>query len=202
VDARRRFGAIGVKDASRQMESSPSLPDGSLRAWLRPIPLSARMFFYGVFFLSAVLIGLPWLAYRIDVHLPACHWEIGWLRLIGAALFVVGLSTYIRSSYVLSSCGQGAYVEFDPPQEFVSKGPYRWVRNPIAACVVLMLLGEAVAFSSTGILLLFVAAIPLAHLQVVLLEEPLLLKRFGRTYAEYQARVPRWLPKRPREGSS
>ncbi len=79
---------------------------------------------------------------------------------------------------------------------------YRWVRNPVAACLVAALLGEALMFSSTGILLLFLTAMLIAHVQVTRLEEPLLRKRFGAAYEEYCRRVPRWLPRRPREESS
>jgi protein-S-isoprenylcysteine O-methyltransferase Ste14 len=82
----------------------------------------------------------------------------------------------------------------------VATGPFQWCRNPIAGSVVGMVLGEALALSSVGILLLFVVAIPLAHMQVVLLEEPLLEKRFGSAYNDYRARVPRWLPRPPRNG--
>jgi protein-S-isoprenylcysteine O-methyltransferase Ste14 len=98
---------------------------------------------------------------------------------------------------VLTRYGRGAYVEFDPPKQFVATGPYRWVRNPVAACVVAALLAEAIALSSTGIFLLFVAAMGLAHAQVVLMEEPLLKKRFGQDYIDYLSRVPRWIPRRP-----
>lgn len=169
---------------------------------LARIPLAARMLFYGVFFLSLALVGLPWLAYRVDVHWPAVHVEIGPLRLLGAAVFAVFLGVYVYASYDLSRRGRGAYVEFDPPREFVSSGPYRWCRNPIAGAVLGMLLGEALALSSTGVLLLFLVALPLAHAQVVWLEEPLLRRRFGTAYAEYAARVPRWLPRRsPRHRS-
>jgi len=155
------------------------------------------MAFYGLFFLAAVLIGLPWLAYRVDVFLPAWHVEFGWLRWAGLAVFAAFFSTYLACSHVLSTRGRGAYVEFDPPREFVAGGPYRWVRNPIAACVVGMLFGLAGALSSTGVFLLFLLSLPLAHLQVVLLEEPLLRKRFGSTYEDYCRRVPRWIPRRP-----
>ncbi len=89
------------------------------------------------------------------------------------------------------------YVEFDPPRSLVCDGPFRWCRNPIAGCVIGMLLGEAIALSSTGILLLAIAAMLAAHIQVVLLEEPLLLRRFGQDYADYAASVPRWTPRRP-----
>lgn len=167
-------------------------------ALLRRIPLLLRMSFYGLFFfLGLVLVALPWLCYRLDVWLPAWHMEIGWWRLAGVAVFLGFLAVYAYCSYELTSRGQGAYIEFDPPSKFVGEGPYRWVRNPVAACVVGVVLGEAIAFSSTGIFMLFVAAMPLAHLQVVLLEEPLLRKRFGPVYEEYLRRVPRWIPRRP-----
>ena len=167
----------------------------SLSSTLRRIPLAVRMAVYGVGFLSAVLVALPWAAYRLDVYAPSCHVEIGWLRILGWTVFAACLVTYVWSSYLLSRRGRGAYVEFDPPTQFVADGPYRRVRNPVAACVLGMLLGEAVALSSTGVFLLFLLAILIAHLQVVLVEEPLLRKRFGPSYEDYLARVPRWIPR-------
>jgi len=167
----------------------------SLRSGLRRVPLAVRMVVYGVGFLSAVLVGLPWVAYRLDVYAPSCHVEIGWPRILGWVVFAACLVTYLWSSYLLTRRGRGAYVEFDPPTQFVADGPYRRVRNPVAACVLGMLLGEAVALSSTGVFLLFLLAILIAHLQVVLVEEPLLRKRFGASYEDYLARVPRWIPR-------
>ncbi|HSA26438.1 MAG TPA: isoprenylcysteine carboxylmethyltransferase family protein [Phycisphaerae bacterium] len=168
-----------------------------VRAWLDSIPLTARMIFYAIFFLTGVLVGLPYLAYQIDVHLPACRVDIGVFRYVGVAVFVLFFVIYARGSYTLTRLGRGAYVEFDPPKEFVATGPFCWCRNPIAGSVVGMILGEALAFSSVGIFLLFLVAIPLAHLQVVLLEEPLLERRFGSAYNDYRARVPRWFPRPP-----
>ena len=132
----------------------------------------------------------------------AWHVEIGWLRIPGMIVFAACFVLYVGCSYVLTSRGRGAYVEFDPPKEFVATGPYRWVRNPVAACVVGMLLGEALALSSTGVFLLFVGSLLPAHLQVVKLEEPLLRRRFGQTYEDYLHRVPRWIPRRPGKGPS
>ena len=184
-------------------EARPKVPDphgqaanGPL-ALLGRIPLALRMSFYSLFFLGLVLVVLPWLCHRLDVALPAWHVEIGWWRAAGAIVFAGFLAAYAYCSYELTSRGRGAYVEFDPPSRFVAEGPYRWVRNPVAVCVVGMILGEALALSSTGIFMLFVAAIPLAHLQVVLIEEPLLRRRFGSPYEDYLHRVPRWIPGRP-----
>ncbi len=172
-------------------------PDSS--TLLDSFPVAARYAFYTAFFLTFLLGILPWLAYRLDVYVPSLHIEIGWLgRTVGLVIFVCFLIAYLVSSRLLTSRGRGGHVEFDPPKEFVACGVYRWVRNPIAASAVLMLLGEALAFSSTGILLLFLVALIVAHLQVTLLEEPLLRKRFGTSYTAYLGRVPRWIPRRPR----
>lgn len=166
---------------------------------LERVPLGVRMLAYGAVFLAAVLGGLPWLAYRLDMAVPDWHIELGPWRAIGVVVFAAFLALYIYCSFQLSRRGRGAYVEFDPPRRFVAEGPYRWCRNPIAASLLGMLLGEAVALSSTGVLLLFTAGLALAHAQVVLLEEPLLRRRFGAAYEDYLKRVPRWLPRRPVE---
>jgi protein-S-isoprenylcysteine O-methyltransferase Ste14 len=152
------------------------------------------MLFYGAVFLGAVLVGLPWAFYQIDLHVPAVHVELGWIRAVGVVLFAVCLAVYLGSSYVLSRHGQGAYVEFDPPRRLVVVGPFRHVRNPVAACLVGAMLGEAIALSSTGVLVMCCLFAVLAHWQVVRIEEPLLRRRFGRAYEDYCARVPRWIP--------
>jgi protein-S-isoprenylcysteine O-methyltransferase Ste14 len=166
-----------------------------------PLPLRAAVYYAG--FLGFILVLLPWLAHQVGsrlltVGLP----EIGWVRIAGWTVFAIGYVAYTRSSIVLMRRGRGAYVEFDPPREFVASGPFRWCRNPIAASLLGMLLGEALAFSSVGILLLFLVGLPIAHLQVVLLEEPRLQKRFGQAYADYLRRVPRWLPRPPQGNAS
>ncbi|MGQ9652069.1 MAG: methyltransferase family protein [Phycisphaerae bacterium] len=186
-----------MPERNGRTDQPPATQD--LSTFLDSVPVGVRYVFYTVFFLSFLLIALPWLAYQIDVYVPSLHVEIGRPgRMIGIVIFVVFLIVYLLSSRLLTSRGRGGDVEFDPPKEFVACGIYRWVRNPIAASAVLMLLGESLAFSSTGILLLFLLAMIVAHLQVTLLEEPLLRKRFGTSYTAYLAKVPRWLPRRPR----
>ena len=186
-----------MSETERQAGAAGPTPRGSLPRLLRHIPLAARMFFYGAFFLTVILVLLPYVAHRVGLHLISWQVDLDWFRIVGVVIFLVFLAIYVRSSYLLSRRGRGAYVEFDPPSEFVTAGPFRWMRNPIAACVVGMLLGEALALSSVGVMFLFLLSLPLAHLQVVLLEEPLLERRFGQAYADYCARVPRWIPRRP-----
>lgn len=173
------------------------IPASGLAPRLQFIPLPVRMVLYTLAFLSFILGLLPYLAYQLDVYVPRWHVEIGPLRFVGWLMLAGFLGMYLWCSYLLSRLSGGAFVEFDPPQGFVATGPFLWSRNPIAGCVVAMLLSEAIAFSSTGIFLLFLVSMPLAHLQVTRLEEPLLQKRFGDAYEAYLREVPRWLPRRP-----
>lgn len=173
-------------------------PSQSVRA-LQRIPLRFRQAFYCVGFYALALVALPYALTRLDARLPFGPIVLPWIvRAAGWILLAAIGVAYLLCSYWLMSRGRGAYVEFDPPREFVATGPFRWCRNPIAACVVAMIFAEAIAFSSLTLFLVFLLAIPLAQLQVVALEEPLLRKRFGAAYEDYLARVPRWLPRRPR----
>lgn len=179
-------------------DSSTATRGGPFGA-LERIPLSVRSVFYYFFFLAFILGAVPWAAHWAGRRFIPWQIELGWGRAIGWLIFIATYVLYTAASIVLMRRGRGAYVEFDPPRQFVAVGPFRWCRNPIAACVLGMVLGEALAFSSVGIGLLFLVGVPLAHLQVVRIEEPRLAQRFGQTYLDYKRRVPRWLPRRPRE---
>ncbi len=185
-----------VSDTGTEMQEPRAVASPGM---LQRIPLLARMLVYGAGFLGVVLGAVPWLFYQIDVLVPSAHVELGPLRWVGAALAVACLALYISSSFVLTYQGKGAFVEFDPPTELVISGPYRFVRNPVVAFLLGTMLGEAIAFSSTGIALMFCVFVLLSQLQVRRIEEPLLRERYGTAYEEYCQRVPRWIPRWPRE---
>jgi protein-S-isoprenylcysteine O-methyltransferase Ste14 len=165
--------------------------------------LLVKMVLYAASFLAFILGLVPYGFHRLGrLILPdALH---VWLvpgdvqQVAGVVVFGLGLFGYLFCSLWLVVAGRGPFVEFDPPTEFVATGPYRWTRNPIAALLILTILGEAVHFGSPGIFLLCLLGLPLAHLQVTRIEEPRLRARFGDTYVEYCRRVPRWIPRRPR----
>jgi protein-S-isoprenylcysteine O-methyltransferase Ste14 len=181
--------------------STPSVTPGAdssaLSARLARIPLVPRMIFYTLFFLGVLLGVLPAINYFLFDRLAGLHFEIGAWRWVGTAIFTVSTAVYLAIAHHLTNRGRGAFVEFDPPSQLVTTGPYRWVRNPISVCVLVMVLGEAIMLSSTGILAMFFIGFAIAQAQAVLLEEPLLEKRFGRQYVDYKSRVSRWIPRPP-----
>lgn len=115
----------------------------------------------------------------------------------GAALMVLGsmLVLWCVAAFVVQ--GRGTPAPFDPPRLLVPKGPYRWVRNPMYLGALLVLIGFGAWHTSLAMVLFAVPVAAVAHLFVVLYEEPSLERRFGLPYVAYRALVNRWVPKRP-----
>ena len=187
-----------MPDADRDIADVDQAAPGVFSAQLERIPVVARAAACYLALHVSVLLLLPWSAHWLAARYAPWHMDVGWGRVVGWAVFGICWLGYTYSSVLLVRRGRGAYIEFDPPTRFVASGPFRWCRNPIVLCVLGMILGEALAFSSTGIFLFFWIALPLAHAQIVYLEEPRLSKRFGQEYLDYLDRVPRWIPRPPR----
>jgi len=117
--------------------------------------------------------------------------------LVAAPLALVGLAIYFWCLWDFAVAGRGTPAPIDPPKHLVVRGLYRYVRNPIYVGVLLVVAGWAVAFRSSAVLEYGVAVALAFHLFVMLVEEPLLRRRFGATYEAYRRAVPRWLPRPP-----
>ena len=91
--------------------------------------------------------------------------------------------------------GDGTPAPWDPPKNFVVSGPYRHVRNPMLSSVIILIVAEALAANSLPLLAWAVAFFLLNTLYFAFSEEPGLERRFGESYRQYKARVPRWVPR-------
>ncbi len=98
--------------------------------------------------------------------------------------------------------GRGTLAPVDPPKQLVVRGLYRYVRNPMYVGVMSILLGESLFFGSLSLLCYTLVFFTIAHLFVVLYEEPALLRQFGESYEAYRHRVHRWLPRIPPESAA
>ena len=68
--------------------------------------------------------------------------------------------------------GRGTPAPFDAPRVFVAVGPYRYVRNPMYIGGIMLLAGLAMLRRSVAILVFAAGWYVLAHLFVILYEEP------------------------------
>jgi protein-S-isoprenylcysteine O-methyltransferase Ste14 len=116
--------------------------------------------------------------------------------LLGITLTGCGLALVGRTIRQFATEGRGTLAPWDPPKHLVLTGLYRHVRNPMISGVVLVLLGETLAFRSLRLLFWAASFWAINATYIPLLEEPLLERRFGEEYRQYRTHVPRWVPRR------
>jgi protein-S-isoprenylcysteine O-methyltransferase Ste14 len=127
---------------------------------------------------------------------PAVHWAnpVAWAAV---PVIVAGAVLYLYCAWNFATVGHGTPGPWDAPRRVVTRGPYRWVRNPIYLGALLVVLGEAGLFGSLRLLAYAGAMAICFHLFVTGYEEPALRRRFGSGYLAYRHAVPRWIPRRP-----
>ena len=139
-----------------------------------------------------------WIASRQPALLPE-YW--GAPQYLGIVPFVLGASAYVWCLWDFAVVGRGTPAPIDPPRELVARGLYRYVRNPMYAGVLTVLLGEAVFLESWWLAGYAAGVFVIFHLFVVLHEEPALQRQFGEHYECYRRSVRRWVPGRRRARS-
>ena len=80
--------------------------------------------------------------------------------------------------------------------ELITHGPYAYVRNPLYLGNFILSFGLCLMSWAwmPWMALVFLALFGIQYAGIILLEEEHLLQRFGQTYREYLASVPRFLP--------
>lgn len=119
----------------------------------------------------------------------------GVLTWLGGVLFCVGAAIYFRCAWEFAVRGLGTPAPIAPTKFLVTTALHRYVRNPMYLGVALAIVGEAALFRSVHVLLYAAIMLTIAHIFVVLYEEPTLRRQFGQSYEEYRRTVPRWLPR-------
>jgi protein-S-isoprenylcysteine O-methyltransferase Ste14 len=91
---------------------------------------------------------------------------------------------------------RGTPVPFNPPEELIQTGLYGKIRNPMLTGVFLALFGIGLLLHSLSMVLIWTPGYILVHvLELKLVEDPELERRFGPSYAEYRRRVPMFFPR-------
>jgi len=120
----------------------------------------------------------------------------GWARGLGIAAMIAGGILAFACVATFVARGEGTPAPFDPPRKFVASGPYQFVRNPMYIGGFTVLFGFGLYEQSPAILLFTLPWLLLAHLFVIVYEEPHLRATFGTEYEAYCGSVRRWLPLR------
>jgi protein-S-isoprenylcysteine O-methyltransferase Ste14 len=117
------------------------------------------------------------------------------LPIIGITCICLGLVLMTSTIRLFATYGEGTLAPWEPPQRLVVRGVYRHVRNPMISGVLFVLLGESVLTASVPLFQWFLIFAVINTLYIPLLEEPMLVDRFGYDYRVYKQNVPRWIPR-------
>jgi protein-S-isoprenylcysteine O-methyltransferase Ste14 len=145
--------------------------------WLRPTPVQ-----------TFILCPLAVMAFEFVLH-RGPPTVVPW----GAPLLLCGYLQYrLVGNYRLPRAGGSAGMDV-PPERVISRGPYRFTRNPMYLGHLIFLLGLALTFWSWFAAVILVGRALWFHRRV-LQDEQRLEGIFGAEYAAYRSRVKRWIP--------
>jgi protein-S-isoprenylcysteine O-methyltransferase Ste14 len=142
----------------------------------------------GLYPLAGLLLG-----FAVDLWI----WSPGsfprWLSVWGGWLaLAAGAGLGVAGSLSLRLAGT-AFDPMKPTTRLLTKGVFRWSRNPTYLGLTLAYVGVALLGSSVWSLVLLPVVLALFQRQVIRREEQYLTRLFGATYEAYARRVRRWV---------
>jgi protein-S-isoprenylcysteine O-methyltransferase Ste14 len=136
---------------------------------------------------------VPWLLTRWEADPQPLA-----LKLLSVLVLAAGAVLVLETTARFALQGRGTPAPWAPPERFVERGSYRFVRSPMYLGVILLILGQALLLGREILFGWAVVAWLIFELSLVTWEEPGLRRRFGESYEDYRRRVRRWIPTRPR----
>ncbi len=156
-------------------------------------PGSAEWFAGILFGLAlAIAFAAPILALTDTVE-PIDSLDSTPVHVAGVVLFALGLGATFAAQVAMGASWRIG-VDEGERTELVTDGPFAYVRNPIFAAMLPTALGLTLMVPSVVAIAGLVALFLALELQVRVAEEPYLLRVHGAAYADYAARVGRFLP--------
>jgi protein-S-isoprenylcysteine O-methyltransferase Ste14 len=136
---------------------------------------------------------VPWLLTRWEADSQPTP-----LLVLGVVLLFAGGALVLETTARFAFQGRGTPMPWAPPERFVERGSYRFVRSPMYLGVLLLVVGQGLLLGREILFAWALTAWLIFTAFLAFYEEPQLARRFGEGYDEYRRRVRRWIPTRPR----
>lgn len=133
--------------------------------------------------------------FRLDQLLPVQMAAGPGMKLTGSLLLFGGAALMAASMGQLWFQGRGLPISHLPPAEFVAVGVYRYLRHPIYVGYTIAFAGMSLLLNSFWSLTFSTALLVALWIAYALFyEEPALIARFGKTFADYRQTTALLLP--------
>jgi protein-S-isoprenylcysteine O-methyltransferase Ste14 len=154
----------------------------ALRIWPTPGPGSWQGYVFWPLFrgLNVLCVLMALVDRAVYLGLPV------WIRALAGIVLAASVAVFIYSFRVL-----GRDNSYGAQDGLVTRGIYRWTRNPQNAMLMVVYAALAVT-ADNGPTYLLCAAMIAVYFLMVLLEEPWLAGIYGEPYRRYCQRVPRF----------
>ncbi len=141
------------------------------------------------------LIFLPPLILGLALHfvIPLPFLPTVLLQLVIGNLIMILAGVLIISAVVTMRRANTTFSLHKESTALVTKGPFRFSRNPAYLSAGVLYLGIGVAVDALWVVLLLPFPVGVIILTVIRQEEAYLERKFGAEYLSYKARVRRWL---------
>ena len=146
-------------------------PPPSSQSWQKKV---FRALFRG-FFYSLVILSF------VDFQSSSL-----WRYVVGGVLLVAGIGLAMRWTGFL-----GWRNSFGEPTGLKTTGPFSWSRNPVYMATIIGMMGWALVVNSAHISILL-ALWALLYIAAPFVEEPWLIREFGKEYRSYMDQTPRY----------
>lgn len=147
------------------------------------------------FFYTTFLVVLPSGIHALETLLGVPRFTLTGQREVALVGFIPLTALGLTSGITMAVAGQGTPLPLDAPNALVVRGPYRYVRNPMAIAGLGQGAMIGLGLGSWGILGYVAAGGLLWNYLVRPIEEDDLSAQFGAEFAHYRAEVPCWIPR-------
>ncbi len=153
------------------------------------------------FWMWLVFLGIgPFCVWKFETHLLERGWFLARFSGSFAAAIILFCASWLvawASAWALIRWGEGTPLPFDATRKLVVRGPYRWVRNPMACASLLQGVAVALFLGSPLVFAYVVCGASLWNLLARPWEERDMERQFGAEFRAYQRVVRCWWPRFP-----